>query len=139
LADVHLKMGDVPMPHRLTEEQLRELTELQLPLHSSRIRLDDADPRKLLYDQVLAEEGVTVEQFKLKGLRDMFFSKGERPAWCLPAELHWEASPDETRGGHQKLQLRFEMPRGSYATLLVKRITPVVTTTPSSHRTHASD
>jgi tRNA pseudouridine13 synthase len=137
LVEVHLKMGDVPMPHRLTEEQLKTLNELQLPLHSARIRLEDADPRKPLYDQVLAEEGVTVEQFKLKGLRDMFFSKGERPAWCLPAELHWEASPDETRAGRQKLQLRFDLPRGSYATLLVKRIS--TTTAPSSHRNHTFD
>ena len=32
-----------------------------------------------------AEEGVTVDHFKLKGLREMFFSKGERAAWCMPA------------------------------------------------------
>ena len=124
LAQVHLKMGDVPMPHRLTAEQLHALTELRLPLHSARIHLDDADPRKPLYDQVLAEDCVTADQFKLKGLRDLFFSKGERPAWCLPENLHWEASPDETRVGRQKLLLRFDLPRGSYATLLVKRITP---------------
>ena len=124
LVDVSLKLGDVPMPRRLTADQLRALTDLQLPLHSARVHLDDADPRKALYDQVMAEDGVTVEQFKLKGLRDMFFSKGERPAWCLPAELHWEALPDETRAGHQALRLRFDLPRGSYATLLIKRITP---------------
>ncbi len=122
LVEVRLKMGDVPMPRRLAEDQLQALTELQLPLHSARIQLDAADPRKPYYEAVLAEEGVSVDQFKLKGLRDMFFSKGDRPAWCMPAELHWETSPDETRGEHRKLLLRFDLPRGSYATLLVKRI-----------------
>ena len=134
LIEAPLKMGDVPMPRRLTADQLNALTELRLPLHSARIHLDEADPRKPYYDQVLADEGVTIDQFKLKGLREVFFSKGERPAWCLPAALHWEASPDETRGEHQKLLLRFDLPRGSYATLLVKRITTIR----SSHRTHAS-
>ncbi|MCI0683032.1 MAG: tRNA pseudouridine(13) synthase TruD [Gemmataceae bacterium] len=119
---VSLKMGEVPMPRRLSPEQLQALTALHLPLHSARIHLAEDDPRKTLYDQVLAEEGVTIDQFKLKGLRDMFFSKGERPAWCLPAELQWQSGPDETRAGHQQLRLRFDLPRGSYATLLVKRI-----------------
>lgn len=122
LVEVRLKMGAVPMPRRLSAEQATTLSELQLPLHSARIRLDDADSRKPYYDRVLAEEGVTVDQFKLKGLREMFFSKGERPAWCMPGDLHWEAGPDETRSGRQKLQLRFDLPRGSYATLIVKRI-----------------
>ena len=135
LVEIRLKMGDVPMPRRLTADQIAALSTLQLPLHSARIRLDDADPRKPLYDLVLAEEGVTVDQFKLKGLRDMFFSKGERPAWCLPTELSWDASPDETREGRQKLRLRFDLPRGSYATLLVKRLTTIQ---PSPH-THTSD
>ena len=122
LEEVHLKMGNVPMPRRMTAEQLATLTSLHLPLHSARIRLDEDDPRKSYYDQVLTEEGLTVDQFKLKGLREMFFSKGERPAWCMPGELRWESSPDETRKQHQKLLLRFDLPRGSYATLLVKRI-----------------
>src|SRR5262245_242354 len=122
LTEVALKMGDVPMPRRLSPEQLQAVTALQLPLHSARIRLEEDDPRKRFYDQVLAEERVTIEQFKLKGLRDMFFSKGERPAWCMPAELQWQAGADETRPGHQQLQLRFDLPRGSYATLLVKRL-----------------
>src|SRR5262245_44114555 len=121
LMDVSLKLGDAPMPRRLTTDQLKALLELQLPLHSARIRLDDADPRKRYYDQVLAEDGVAIDQFKLKGLREVFFSKGERAAWCMPADLQWEANPDEARARHQKLLLRFALPRGSYATLLVKR------------------
>jgi tRNA(Glu) U13 pseudouridine synthase TruD len=40
----------------------------------------------------------------------------------MPAELQWQAGADETRPGHQHLQLRFDLPRGSYATLLVKRL-----------------
>jgi tRNA pseudouridine13 synthase len=121
LIEAPLKLGGVPMPRRLTPDQLQALVELQLPLHSARIRLDDADPRKPYYDQVRAEDGVAIDQFKLKGLREVFFSKGQRAAWCMPAELQWEPSPDETHRGHQKLLLRFELSRGSYATLLVKR------------------
>jgi tRNA pseudouridine13 synthase len=122
LVEVALKLGDVPMHRRLTPEALARLQALSLPLHSPRTRLDDADPRKPFFDQALAAEGVTLEQFKLKGLRDMFFSKGERKALCLPANLHAEPADDETRPGKRKLTLTFELPRGSYATLVVKRL-----------------
>jgi len=51
----------------------------------------------------------------------MFFSRGERPALCLPADLKWESAADENQAGRRKLLLSFDLPRGCYATLLVKR------------------
>jgi tRNA pseudouridine13 synthase len=123
LVAVPLKLGEVPMHRRLSEPLRQQLMEFRLPLHSARLRLEDDDPRKPYFDQTLAEESVALEQFKLKGLREMFFSKGERAALCLPAELHAEPGEDETRPGHRKLTLSFDLPRGSYATLVVKRIT----------------
>jgi tRNA pseudouridine13 synthase len=53
----------------------------------------------------------------------MFFSRGERAALCLPADLKWESAADENQPGRRKLLLSFDLPRGCYATLLVKRIT----------------
>ena len=118
-----LKLGDVPMQRTLTDLQLHELRALRLPLHSARIRLDESDARKPLFDQVLAEDGVTLDQFKLRGLREVFFSKGERAALCLPRDLTLASAADELHAGRQKLTLHFELPRGSYATLVVKRLT----------------
>ena len=113
------------MPHRLNAEVAEELRKLQLPLHSARNHLDDADPRKPYFDGVLKEEGLELEQFKLKGFRNLFFSKGERAAWCFPEDLQAQSGPDEDHAGKQKLTLRFVLPRGCYATLVVKRITRV--------------
>lgn len=123
LTAVTLRLGDLPMPKRLSRERLDEVRSLQLPLHSARIQLDESDPRKKYFDRVLKDEGLTQEQFKLKGMRSLFFSKGERPAWCFPADLDARDSRDDEHPGKQKLTLRFELPRGCYATLLVKRIT----------------
>jgi tRNA pseudouridine13 synthase len=72
---------------------------------------------------VLREEGIEREQLKLKGFREMFFSKGERTAWCWAANLLYEAKADDKHPGRERLELGFELPRGSYATMLVKRIT----------------
>ena len=113
------------MPRRLDAKLCEELRTLQLPLHSARNHLEETDARKPYFDRILAEEGVTLDQFKLKGFRSLFFSKGERPAWCFPEELEVRHSADEEHGGKQKLTLGFVLPRGSYATLVVKRITRV--------------
>ena len=96
-----------------------------LPLHSARNHLEDGDPRKPSFDRILKEEELTLEQFKLKGFRAMFFSKGERAAWCFPRDLDARSAKDEEHARKKKLTLRFDLPRGSYATLVVKRVTRV--------------
>jgi tRNA pseudouridine13 synthase len=121
LTTVRLKLGPVPMHRDVSAELLDQMRALKLPLHSPRTKLAAADPRQPYFDAVLAQEGVTLEQFKLKGLREMFFSKGERAALCMPDNLDAEPGDDETRPGKRTLTLRFDLPRGSYATLIVKR------------------
>jgi tRNA pseudouridine13 synthase len=123
LATITLLLGDVPVPRRLSDEQHGQLGDLQLPLHSGRIQLDVDDPRKPYFDRILAEEGLMQEQLKLKDFHEMFFSKGERAAWCWPQNLTAKAAGDEEHPGRRKMTLCFELPRGCYATLLVKRIT----------------
>ena len=123
LIDVPLRLGPYPMPRALNDNQLAELSALQLPLPSARMQLAADDPRRPLIESVLAEEGLTIEQMKLKGMQT-FFSRGERAGLCLPRNLKWEAAADENHPARRKLLLTFDLPRGSYATLIVKRIAP---------------
>ncbi len=123
LVTVRLRLGPLPMPRGLEEARRQELARLALPLPTARLHLDPADPRLVPVEAVLGEEGLRLDQLKLKGFREMFFSKGERAALCVPAGLESEAAADERHAGRRKLTLAFELPRGSYATLIVKRIT----------------
>jgi tRNA pseudouridine13 synthase len=122
LLDVHLRLGEVPMHRRLSSEQYAELAALQLPLPTARGEADAADPRTALMQAVLAEEGLTREQLKVKGVRELFFSRGQRAALCLPETLQAQPDEDEQNHGRRKLTLEFILPRGCYATLVVKRI-----------------
>jgi tRNA pseudouridine13 synthase len=122
LVEVALRLGDFPMHRQLDDAQRIELSQLTLPLPTARARLEPADPRWPVIQSVLRDEGLEWEDLKLKGFREMFFSKGERAALCLPATMQYAAEPDERHPGRQKLFLAFELPRGSYATLVVKRI-----------------
>jgi tRNA pseudouridine13 synthase len=123
LLPVPLRLGTLPMVRRLDEAQRQELARLVLPLPSARARLDPADPRTPFVQSVLAEEGLALEQLKVKGVRELFFSKGDRAALCRPEGVRCEAAPDDLHPGRQRLVLAFDLPRGSYATLIVKRIT----------------
>ncbi|MCI0457013.1 MAG: tRNA pseudouridine(13) synthase TruD [Gemmataceae bacterium] len=125
LVPVHLRLGEVPMHRNLDEMQRSTLASLHLPLPSGRVEYDPADPGEALVDAILAEEGVSREQLKLKGFRRLFFSRGERAALCLPRDLRHEVGADELHRGRSRLALAFELPRGAYATLLVKRVTAV--------------
>jgi len=122
LRPMKLRLGEVPFPAGLEADQLRELSELTLPLPSARLRLAADDPRADLVQSVLAEEGLVLRDLQVRGIREMFFSRGERRTMCLPEGLTHRFEDDELQPGRLKLQLEFDLPRGSYATLIVKRL-----------------
>lgn len=122
LTSFDLLLGPMATPRDLTPEEKASFLNLELPLASSKSILAAEDPFKASFDAVLAEEGVTVEQFRLKGFREMFFSRGARPIWCEPRELTSSFGDDELNKGRMKLNLSFELTRGCYATLVIKRV-----------------
>lgn len=100
------------------------LLQYELPLPSARI---DRPPGLIgdLLDQVLQEEQIELRQLRVKYPRDSFFSKGTRRAVIQPADVTAAAADDELYSRRRKLTLQFALPRGSYATILVKRLTEV--------------
>ena len=122
LFPVRLRLGDVPFPRDLDAGQVRRLEETELPLASARLKLAVDDPHGELVRAVLAADGLELEQMKLKGFRVLFFSRGDRAVLCRPRELEGTSGADERHPGRLKVQLSFELPRGSYATLIVKRL-----------------
>ncbi len=112
---------EVPFFVSLDDAQREELGRVMLPLPSARLHLEES-PLQPLYDQVLAAEGIELRQIRVKYPRDAFFSKGERAVVFRPGELLHAAAADEIYARRERLTLRFTLPRGSYATILVKRV-----------------
>ena len=123
LMSVELKLGRVPAPVCIPDDRRAEWEALTLPLPSARVKPDAIAPWTAILDEVLLEEGLTLAELKIKGMQKPFFSKGDRPACVRPAELSSDSAPDDRHRGRLKLTLRFDLPRGSYATMLVKRVT----------------
>ena len=125
LFDLRLALGEVPVHRGLEENQMAELAATRLPLPAARLTISTDDPRIALVDAVLTEDGIDRDKLKLRAFKEVFFSKGERGVLCVPAGLQHEEGADDRNAGKQKLVLAFDLPRGSYATLIVKRITRV--------------
>ncbi|MBV8879451.1 MAG: tRNA pseudouridine(13) synthase TruD [Planctomycetaceae bacterium] len=96
------------------------LAELAIPLitPSQKFEGETAD----IVAAVLREEQVEQRQFRLKKLAKTFFGKGLRDALIAPAGLKSATGDDELNKGRRKLILSFELPRGAYATVLLKRL-----------------
>lgn len=130
LAEVELKLGRVPVPVRVEAEKVAEWEALSLPLPSARVKPEPGAAWVPLVDEVLKAEGLTLAELKIKGMQKPFFSKGERAVGVRPANLSHAAEADDLNPGKRKLTLRFDLPRGSYATMLVKRVTAVTSSPP---------
>src|SRR5262249_22817856 len=74
-------------------------------------------------EELLVGRQLEWKDLRIKHLKDIFLSKGSRPCLFFPQHLRCQAEADILHPGRRALRLWFELPKGSYATILVKRIT----------------
>ena len=129
LFSVPLATANVPFFSELTDAERTLLAGTPLPLPSARLKLEPG-PILTLYEQVLADEGLSLRELRVKYPRDAFFSKGERAALLIPRELRIHSGDDDLYPGRSRVTLQFVLPRGCYATILVKRLTSETQTDP---------
>ena len=121
LVDVPLKLGPAPFFRQLDAETASRLQAAQLPLPSSRLHLEEG-PMHTLISELLGEYELELRQLRVKYPRDSFFSKGHRAVSIPVGNLIGDPAADDLYPGRKKLLLKFDMPRGSYATILIKRL-----------------
>lgn len=119
-----LREGPTPFWVALDDDQRARLDALELPLPSARVDVPPGPVRDLV-DRVLAAERLTLADLDVRHPRGSFFSKGSRRARLCPAGVTHEVGDDDLYPGRRTLTLAFDLPRGAYATLLVKRLTAV--------------
>lgn len=119
---IDFKAATLPLHRRLDPEQARTLGAWKIPLPASRTPLPSG-PARDLAEKVLGPMGLQWEEIKVRHLKDVYFSKGSRNALFFPEGLEQSTEPDDLYPGRTKMRLRFDLPKGAYATLLVKRLT----------------
>jgi tRNA pseudouridine13 synthase len=120
---IDFKVATLPIHRGLDLDQAATLSACRLPLPASRTPLPPEGPEREAALEVVAAEGLAWEELRVKHLKDVFFSKGTRPALFFAENLRAEPSPDDLHPGRHKMRLDFDLPKGAYATLVVKRVT----------------
>lgn len=122
--DLPLKAGACAFWRRLDPALHAEWSALSLPLPSARVNLPTG-PLGVLMERVLAEHGTSLEALDIKHPRGSFFSKGARAVVLAPGHVASATAADDLYPGRQAATLEFTLPRGAYATMLVKALTAV--------------
>jgi tRNA pseudouridine13 synthase len=122
LVPVELKLGTFPFPRRMQPDRVRELRRESLPLPSARTPPLHG-PLGAIIEEVLVGRHLEWKDLRIKHLKDIFLSKGSRPCLFFPEHLQFQPEADALHPGRRALRLSFELTKGSYATILVKRIT----------------
>ena len=85
--------------------------------------LEDTGADRELFEKVLAAEGLTAKDFHIEGVPGFALKGEDRPLIIVPGHLRVRpAEEDPLNHGTRLVRLRFELGRGSYATLVVKRL-----------------
>ena len=93
-----------------------------IPLPNHRARYADPDLAAVAV-RVLEEEGLDLDDLKARILKRAYLPKGKRALFLFPEGLSCSASePDERFPDRHRVTVAFTLPRGSYATLVLKAL-----------------
>ncbi len=115
-------VGSFVFPVELGDEARASLAGRMLPVPGYDTVVADDDVREVL-DAVLAGEAIGLDDLRARQLPRISAHGVTRPAWMRPAHLEAREPADDDRyPGKLSLALSFSLPRGCYATILVKRL-----------------
>jgi tRNA pseudouridine13 synthase len=120
--ELRYNVGSFVFPLELGDEARAVLDRRELPVPGYDTVVADGDVREVL-DGVLAREGIGLQDLRARQLPRISAHGVSRPAWMRPAAIEsGEPADDERYPGKLRLALSFSLPRGCYATLVVKRL-----------------
>ncbi|MDA0667035.1 MAG: tRNA pseudouridine(13) synthase TruD [Planctomycetota bacterium] len=113
--------GSLQCFRNLDDEQIARLKAFKLPLLGPGLELEPEAAK--LYQKVFRAEGVSMEDFLAMDISGFRPQAEERPFMVEPEYLRAApAEDDEIYRRRRKMRVRFSLPRGHYATLIMKRL-----------------
>ncbi len=114
--------GAFVFPRSYPRPLFDELTRATLPVPGYDSVIADPAVRRIA-DKVLEAEGISLADLRVRQMQRLSAHGVERRALVLPEGLADPLiSADDRYPGRQKMALAFLLPRGSYATLVIKRL-----------------
>jgi tRNA pseudouridine13 synthase len=124
LYTVEYAIGSLLLYTDLSEQEMKTIPKTFLTI-SETAMFPEGEQR--IVDRILAKEGLTLADFKIEAETGNFFKTRARQVLLLPDEfMISEPARDElnSKGNAEryKMQVSFSMPKGSYATIITKRL-----------------
>ncbi|MCE9583852.1 MAG: tRNA pseudouridine(13) synthase TruD [Planctomycetes bacterium] len=121
IEELQYSRGTFVYPLALTPEESADIHSRDFPVPCHRTEWKNADERAR-FERLLAREGLTIEKFKVD-LDKHTFRAFRRPLMLRPGGLSIGGfEPDPMNQGLLHFRLNFSLPRGSFATILIKSI-----------------
>ncbi len=113
--------GEYCFYSNIADDILKNVRSLSIPTaaHNTKF-LDERCEQQ--YAALLELRGVKIPMFNKLKVRTAFFKTTDRALVVFPERLASEDAPDELYPHKRKLILKFTLPRGSYATMLIKNL-----------------
>lgn len=117
-------VGNFVFPLEYTDDAVRRVRDIKIPLPHRDVEIPDF--LRKYFSEVTLKEGISLKEFLIPKEMKVDFTKMERKAWINFPEVSWKVEDDEYFEQRKKITIEFGMPPGSFATILVKKITPLI-------------
>jgi tRNA pseudouridine13 synthase len=113
--------GEYVFYRTLNNGQGRYLWDLNIPTLSGKMIIRD-ELCTAIYSQLMQRQGIDKPMFNCIKIRKVYFKSIQRRAFVKPENFSYNVLDDEVYPNRKKLVLKFILPRGSYGTMLIKRL-----------------
>jgi tRNA pseudouridine13 synthase len=113
---------ELPVYRALAAPQHAVLNKTSIPLPGHRAVYDDSTLAGIV-TEVMADEGLQLNDLKARILKRAYLPKGGRPLLLHPTDVTSdEVQEDDQFPGRRAIRIHFSLPRGAFATLVLKRL-----------------
>jgi tRNA pseudouridine13 synthase len=116
-------LGEFIFYQLLENSVLKALKELSIPFMTHKTVFSD-ETMSAIFPEILKEEGIAQNNFRIHGMEKTYFRRGERKAIIFPETLSIKGIENDELAKSKRLKVTMELqlPRGAYATIIVKRL-----------------
>lgn len=123
LTRLHNRGGELVFYNELDDAEFAHLRAMQLPLVAPQTKPADFGAAAGIIESELRAEGIALPDLRLAGLPRTRFKPAARDVLLFPQQVEHDApEPDELNPGRSKLSIAFQLGRGSFATMVIKRM-----------------
>ncbi|MEK7309390.1 MAG: tRNA pseudouridine(13) synthase TruD [Planctomycetota bacterium] len=116
-------LGEFIFYQSLGSNVLKALKELSIPFMTHKTVFPD-ETTSAIFSEILKEEGIPQNDFRIHGMEKTYFRRGERKAIIFPETLSIKGIENDelAKSKRLKVTMEFQLPRGAYATIIIKRL-----------------